>query len=122
MLLTFTLLTFMPTDVVEFLLESEPIDCSKWKGEEKADSAIEEEEGVAESLLYLLGCARDRRRIGNTPVCRYRLTWPHRANLFHGVVTNGEDKVELGSVGFRKFVPTLAPEIVRRNVCDLKLF
>ena len=97
-------------DLVDFFLDSEPVKTGEWKAQEQADSAFEHEESVTKRFLYFLARPLDYCRIGNAPMRRHRLTGPERADLLCGIVTDSKDKIELGSIRFRKFVPVLAPE------------
>jgi hypothetical protein len=43
-------------------------------------------------------------------MCGYRVTGPDRANLFRGVVADGHNEIEPGSIFAGKLVPALASE------------
>src|SRR5258708_18040410 len=56
-----------------------------------------------------------RRRIGNAPMRRHRLTRPDGTDFVGRVVTDGKNEIHLGSVRLREFIPALAPQILRWN-------
>jgi len=112
----------LATDVVEFLLQGEFVYRGKEQAKKETDSEINNEEGISEGLFDLLRRANNCcRGGGNAPVCGHRLARPHRTDLFCGVVTDGEYKIELWGIQICKLIPTLAPETARRNMRELKL-
>ena len=48
------------------------------------------------------------RRIGHAPVCSQGLARPDRTDFVRGVVTDGENEIEIGSVRLCELVPALA--------------
>jgi hypothetical protein len=54
-------------------------------------------------------------------MCGYRVTGPNRANLFGGVVADGKNEIELGSIFARKLVPALASEATGRKTGSFQL-
>src|SRR5438445_6652189 len=63
----------------------------------------------------------NRGRVGNSPVRRQRLPRPEWADFLCGVVADGNDEIERGSLGLGKLVPTLASQTVCRHTGSLKL-
>src|SRR5205807_286744 len=108
-------------DVVEFALECEAVESLQGKAEEETDSAIEDQEGVPEGAFDLRLAPANGGRVGHAPVGGHRLTGPYGADLFGGVVTDGQDEVELGSSGLGEFIPGFAAEIAAGDVCDFEL-
>src|SRR5258705_607775 len=51
-----------------------------------------------------------RRRIGNAPMRRHRLTGPDRTDFVGRVVTDGKNEIQFGSTRLREFIPTLASQ------------
>src|SRR5579872_3971930 len=101
----------LSADVVDFFFDREVVERLERKIQEKADAAVEHEVGIAEGFFDLLGSARDGGGIGDSPVSGHRLAGPDGADLLRGVVADGEDEVELGRIGARKFFPAFAAEI-----------
>src|SRR5581483_520659 len=98
------------TDVVEFALQGEPVHIGERQAEEQTDPAIEEQEGIAESLLHLLVRCLHGSRIGDTPVGGNRLARPNGTNFAGGVVTHREDKIHVWGAGLGKLLPALAAQ------------
>ena len=108
-------------DVVEFPLESEAVESLQGKAEEETDSAIEDQEGVSEGAFGIGLSPANGGRVGHTPMSRHRLTGPYRADLFGGVVTDGQDEVKFGSSGLGEFIPGFAVKTPSWDVGDFEL-
>ena len=105
-------------DVVEFFLQSEPVESCQRQTKKQADAAVENEERFAESPLHVCGASTNHRRVGNAPVGCHRLSGPDRADFLRGVVTNRKDEIELRRIGLCEFVPGLAAETLGGYVSD----
>src|SRR5437016_2504344 len=104
-------------DVVEFALECEAVESLQGKAEEETDSAIEDQEGVPEGAFDLRLAPANGGRVRHGPMSGHRLTGPYRADLFGGVVTDGQDEVEFGGSGLGEFIPGFAGEIEAGDGC-----
>src|SRR5579864_2398988 len=107
-------------DVVEFALECEAVKSLQGKAEEETDSAIEDQEGVPEGAFDIGLAPANGGRIGHAPMRGHRLIGPYRADLFGGVVTDGQDEVESGGSGPGEFIPGFAAESSGGDVCDFE--
>ena len=108
-------------DVVEFALECEAVESLQGKAEEETDSAIEDQEGVPEGAFDLRLAPANGGRVGDAPMRGHRLTGPYRADLFGGVVTDGQDEVQFGGSGLGEFIPGFAVKTPSWDACDFEL-
>ena len=108
-------------DLVDFPFDCETIQSWKRKTQEQTYSAVEQKKRVAKRFLDLFLASSHRCRVRYAPVSRHWLARPDRTNLFGGIVTNREYKIELRSARLSKLVPFLAPETIRVKVGLLKL-
>src|ERR1700719_973789 len=99
-------------DVVEFPLECKAVETLKWKAEKQTDSAIQDKKCLAKRSFYLGFASMNCRWVWNAPMGGRRLSRPHRADLFRGVVANREHKVEPRRTGQREFIPGLAAQTI----------
>src|SRR6202140_5331363 len=107
------------SDRIDLLLQREAVK----GGERQAQgySPPQQKECLPKSLLHLLGGSLHCGWIWDTPVCGHRLAWPDGADFVCGVVTNGKNEIEPGSVRLREPVPTLAAKTSRRQVSRFEL-
>src|SRR5689334_12948840 len=108
------------TDLVQALLEAQPIDGSKRQAGEDADAVVKQPIGFCEreaSLSFLaLGCGR----IWYAPVRGHRLSRPDRADLVGRVVADGEYEIEMWRPCGRELIPALGAQACRRVVHPLQ--
>src|SRR5450631_2755393 len=111
----------LPADVVDFLLEREPVEGREREAQEEADSSIQQKESFTESLLHLLFGSLHGGGIGDTPVGGHRLARPHRADFVRCIVTNGENEIEPGGVRLGELFPALTAQASRGQVSHFQL-
>jgi hypothetical protein len=88
----------------------------KREAKKEADAAFQSHKGIAIGSLNFLCTAANRGRVWNSPMSRQRMARPQRANLLRSVVTDREDEIDLRRVRLAELLPTLAPEIVGRQM------
>src|ERR1700704_5765510 len=103
------------SNLLDFPLQRRTVKTAEREPEEYANAPFKVKESLAVSFLHLLFSSPHCGRIGNAPRCRYGGIGPNRANLFGGVVADGKNEIELGSIFARKLVPALAAEAPGRN-------
>src|SRR5205807_6878933 len=108
-------------DVVNFLLESKPIEAPQRKAEEQIDSAVENKKCFAEGPFHFGRCPLNRCRVGHAPVCGYRLPWPDWADFFRRVVTNSEHEIQFRRLRLGELVPVLASQPCTRQARTFEL-
>ena len=108
-------------DVVDGFLDGQFIEAGERETEEKADAAVEKQERFAKRTLDAFGWSFNRGGIGNAPMRGHGLAGPDGADFTRGIIANGENKIEFGRAGFRKFVPTLAAQTSTRQACEFEL-
>src|ERR1700686_3417981 len=109
------------SDRIDLLFQREAVKGGERQAQEQADSPLQQKECLPKSLLNLLGGSLHCGWIWDTPVCGHRLAWPDGTDFVRGVVTNGKNEIEPGSVRLRELVPTLAAKTSRRQVSRFEL-
>lgn len=97
------------------------IEARKWQAEKEANSAVQGEEGIAESALDVLVRTSRGSGIGNTPVRGHRLAGPYRADFVPGFVANRENKIHPRGAGFGELIPALAMQAGKRQPRSVQL-
>ena len=108
-------------DVVDGFLDGQFIEADERETEEKADAVVEKQERFAKRTLDAFGWAFYRGGIGNAPVRGHGLAGPDGTDFARGVVANGENKIEFGRAGLRKFIPILAAQTGDRQASEFEL-
>src|SRR6204780_5899366 len=108
-------------NLVNFLFDCEPIQSWKRKAQEQTYSAVEQKKRVAKRFLDSLLASSNRCRVGYAPMSCHGLAGPDGTNLFGGIVTNREHKIEIRSTRLSQLVPCLASETIRGKAGLLKL-
>ena len=98
----------MVPDILDLFLDCQLLDGGKGKAKEESDATFQSHEGIMVCTLDFLCRATNRSGIGESPVSGHWVTGPDGADFFRCVVTDGKDEIELGRIGLREFVPTLA--------------
>ena len=108
-------------DVVDGFLNGQFTEAGERETEEKADAAVEKQERFAKRTLDAFGWAFYRGGIGNAPMRGHGLAGPDGADFTRGVIADGEDKIEFGRAGLRKFIPILAAQTGDRQASEFEL-
>src|SRR3954469_10205029 len=101
-------------DVLEPLLQAEPIEAPNRQCCEDADALMQHPVGILERQGDFGGGTLCSARIGNAPMRRHRLPRPHRTAFAGRVVADGESEIERGRTGLGEFIPGLRTK--RRGV------
>src|SRR5260370_6241123 len=91
------------------------------EGEKETDWPGKNKKRLTKGAFDFGGVSVNGGRIGNSPVRGHGVSRPDRAGFLGGVVANGEDEVQLGSAGARKFVPAFTAQAGRGDASFLKL-
>src|SRR5271157_3684522 len=108
-------------DAIDFFFQRQAIERCQRKREKKTDPPVENEERVAKSAVDFGGVSVNGGRVGNSPVRGHGLSRPQWTGFLGGIVANREDKMQVGSAGARKFIPTLTAQAGRRYASFLNL-
>src|SRR6266403_1238048 len=111
----------LPPDAIHFFFQRKAINRRQRKSKKKTDSPLKNKKRIAKSAFDFGGLSLNRGRIGHSPVRGHGLSRPDRASFLGGIVANREDKLHLGSVGAREFIPPLAAQAGCGNASLLKL-
>src|ERR1700719_1821315 len=93
-------------DAINFFLNDKRVEAGQRETEKQIYSTVQRHECISEHFLYHFRRSFNCRWIGDSPMRSHRLTGPHWAHFCRGTVTHGEYKVQLGSAGLCKFIPT----------------
>jgi len=106
---------------VDLFLDRQLIEAREGQAKEQTDPAVENHKGVAVGLLDCFARAIHGGGIRNSPMRGHGLARPDGTYFVGGLVTHGEDEIQLRRSGFCELIPILAAQAIHGQARDSKL-
>lgn len=107
-------------NLIDLALQGHALQLVEGQRQEQFDAPVKPVVEIAESGNLSSVRPLDRRRIGNAPMRRYRLSRPDRAGLGRRLIAHREDEIHLGRVGFGEFAPAFGMQTLNRQILHVQ--